>query len=179
MAITIPREPRGVWGATQRFRSSEKLHPGLRAARQLSDSEFRAVATVKVGPVKARWKGKVRLLVQPHQLDLSRWLPMTEPCGSDVLLVCYIGAGAMSQREASDFLSIMPIYSARLQEHPMRTHRFGRKIKLPATVAVKHQIRMRMARYEIMKAEAEARPEVFRGPPDANPSMSSTSFTTS
>jgi carbon monoxide dehydrogenase subunit G len=27
----------------------------------LSDSEFQAVATVKVGPVKTRWKGKVRL----------------------------------------------------------------------------------------------------------------------
>ena len=26
-----------------------------------SDNEFQAVATVKVGPVKARWKGKVRL----------------------------------------------------------------------------------------------------------------------
>src|SRR5213075_1108597 len=29
---------------------------------KISDSEFQAVATVKVGPVKARWKGKVRLL---------------------------------------------------------------------------------------------------------------------
>jgi hypothetical protein len=38
----------------------------------------------------------------------------------------------------------------------MRTHRFGRKIKLPATIAIKHQIRMRMAQYEIKKAEAEA-----------------------
>src|SRR5260370_157651 len=36
----------------------------------------------------------------------------------------------------------------------MRTHRFGRKIKLPATIAIKHQIRMRMAQYEVKKAEA-------------------------
>jgi hypothetical protein len=41
----------------------------------------------------------------------------------------------------------------------MRTHRFGRKIKLPATIAIKHQIRMRMAEYEIKKVEAEARTE--------------------
>jgi hypothetical protein len=41
----------------------------------------------------------------------------------------------------------------------MRTHRFGRKIKLPATIAIKHQIRMRMAEYEIKKVEAEARAE--------------------
>jgi hypothetical protein len=40
----------------------------------------------------------------------------------------------------------------------MRTQRFGRKIKLPATTAIKHQIRMRMAQYEIEKAEAEAAP---------------------
>jgi hypothetical protein len=41
----------------------------------------------------------------------------------------------------------------------MRTHRFGRKIKLPATIAIKHQVRMRMAQYEVKKAEAEARAE--------------------
>jgi hypothetical protein len=38
----------------------------------------------------------------------------------------------------------------------MQTHRFGRKIKLPATMAIKHQIRMQMAQYEVKKAEAEA-----------------------
>jgi len=59
----------------------------------------------------------------------------------------------------------------------MRTHRFGRKIKLPATIAIKHQIRMRMAQYEVKKAEAEAT-EVFRGQTDDNPSMSSSSVTT-
>ena len=37
----------------------------------------------------------------------------------------------------------------------MRTHRFGRKIKLPATIAIKRQIRMRMALDEVKKAEAQ------------------------
>jgi hypothetical protein len=41
----------------------------------------------------------------------------------------------------------------------MRTHRFGRKIKLPATIAIKHEIRMRMLQYETEKAEDEARAE--------------------
>jgi hypothetical protein len=41
----------------------------------------------------------------------------------------------------------------------MRTHRFGRKLTLPATIAIKHQVRMRMAQYEVKKAEAEARAE--------------------
>jgi hypothetical protein len=48
----------------------------------------------------------------------------------------------------------------------MRGYRFGRKIKLPATIAIKHQIRMRMAQYEIEKAKAEAnaavKAEAFR-----------------
>ena len=37
----------------------------------------------------------------------------------------------------------------------MRTHRFGRKIKLPATIAIKHQIRMLMARDEVKKTKAQ------------------------
>jgi hypothetical protein len=46
----------------------------------------------------------------------------------------------------------------------MRTHRFGRKIKLPATVAIKHQIRMRMARSEVEKG-TEAMVDAVGGPP--------------
>jgi hypothetical protein len=49
----------------------------------------------------------------------------------------------------------------------MRTHRFGRKIKLPATIAIKHQIRMRMAQYEIKKAEAQASAQAICGQPGA------------
>jgi hypothetical protein len=37
----------------------------------------------------------------------------------------------------------------------MRTHRFGRKIKLPATTAIKHQIRMLMAQDEVKKTKAQ------------------------
>jgi hypothetical protein len=47
----------------------------------------------------------------------------------------------------------------------MRNYRFGRKIKLPATIAIKHQLRMLMAQDEAKKAEAEARAEAFRGQP--------------
>ena len=37
----------------------------------------------------------------------------------------------------------------------MHTHRFGRKIKLPATVVIKHQIRMLMALDEVTKAKVK------------------------
>ena len=44
----------------------------------------------------------------------------------------------------------------------MRTHRFGRKIKLPATVAIKHQIRMGVAQHELTRTDAEATAEILR-----------------
>jgi len=38
----------------------------------------------------------------------------------------------------------------------MRTHHFGRKIKLPSTIAIKHQLRKLMAEDARKKAGAEA-----------------------
>jgi hypothetical protein len=38
----------------------------------------------------------------------------------------------------------------------MRTHRFGRKLKLPSTIAIKHQLRQMMAQDAIKTSEAEA-----------------------
>ena len=46
----------------------------------------------------------------------------------------------------------------------MRNLRFGRKIVLPSTIAIKHQVRMLMA-LEAKKTEDESRAEVFPGPP--------------
>jgi hypothetical protein len=44
----------------------------------------------------------------------------------------------------------------------MQTSRFGRKIKLPATIAIKHQVRQLMFEEAVGKAEAEARAEAVR-----------------
>jgi hypothetical protein len=38
----------------------------------------------------------------------------------------------------------------------MRTHRFGRKLKLPSTIAIKHQLRQMMAQDALKTSEAEA-----------------------
>ena len=46
----------------------------------------------------------------------------------------------------------------------MRTHRFGRKIKLPATIVIKHQIRMLMAQDEVKKGEAQFVKQSVRQP---------------
>ena len=45
----------------------------------------------------------------------------------------------------------------------MRTHQFGRKIKLPATMVIKHQLRKLMFEDAIKKAEADASAEAVRG----------------
>jgi hypothetical protein len=41
----------------------------------------------------------------------------------------------------------------------MRTHRFGRKLKLPSTIAIKHQIRRLMLEDWVKEAELRARTE--------------------
>ena len=46
----------------------------------------------------------------------------------------------------------------------MRTLRFGRKLSLPSTIAIKHQVRM-LRQYEVKKGEAEVRAEVIREQP--------------
>jgi hypothetical protein len=43
----------------------------------------------------------------------------------------------------------------------MHTHRFGRKLRLPSTIAIKHQIRTMMFKDLIKEAEAIARAEAI------------------
>jgi hypothetical protein len=45
----------------------------------------------------------------------------------------------------------------------MRTHQFGRKIKLPATIVIKHQLRKLMFEDAVKRAEAAATAEAIRG----------------
>ena len=47
--------------------------PGCEMLDKNADNEFQAIASVKVGPVKARWKGKVRLsdLDPPNSYRIS------------------------------------------------------------------------------------------------------------
>jgi carbon monoxide dehydrogenase subunit G len=47
--------------------------PGCEQLEMNANNEFQAIATIKVGPVKARWKGKVRLsdLDPPNSYRIS------------------------------------------------------------------------------------------------------------
>ena len=53
----------------------------------------------------------------------------------------------------------------------MDTFRFGRRLKLPATSSIKHQLRTMMWEDEVRKAEKDARTEAVHGQPheDARP----------
>ena len=47
----------------------------------------------------------------------------------------------------------------------MKTLRFGRKLNLPSTMAIKHQVRRLMAQRDAKQAEAEARVRALPGQP--------------
>jgi carbon monoxide dehydrogenase subunit G len=61
-AYLVAAPPEAVWAA---LNDPEKLRaaiPGCESLTKTSDNEFEAVATQSIGPVKARFKGKVALL---------------------------------------------------------------------------------------------------------------------
>jgi len=59
--IQLHANREAVWAKLNDPAVLKSCIPGCEQLDMLSASEFQAVATVKVGPVKTRWKGKVRL----------------------------------------------------------------------------------------------------------------------
>src|SRR5260370_20042047 len=59
--VQLPASREVVWAKLNDPEVLKSCIPGSEQFDKISESEFQAVATVKVGPVKARWKGKVRL----------------------------------------------------------------------------------------------------------------------
>ena len=70
----IPAPPETVWAASERSRRPQGLHPRLREDREdRVRPNFVATATLKIGPVKATFQGKVGLsdLDPPHRCRLT------------------------------------------------------------------------------------------------------------
>jgi len=69
--LTAPREK--VWAALNNPEVLKACIPGCETLDVTGDNEFSAVATNKIGPVKARFKGKVRLtdLDPPNSYKIS------------------------------------------------------------------------------------------------------------
>jgi carbon monoxide dehydrogenase subunit G len=67
MAMTMTGEyqleatPQTVWERLNDTATLKACIPGCEQLDKLSDTEFQAIATVKIGPVKAKFKGKVTL----------------------------------------------------------------------------------------------------------------------
>jgi len=59
--VQLPAPRELVWAKLNDTEALKAAIPGCETLEKLSDNEFQAVATNKIGPVKARFKGKVRL----------------------------------------------------------------------------------------------------------------------
>lgn len=57
----IPASREAVWAALNDAEVLQKTIPGAESVTKTSDTEFEAVAKAKVGPVNARFKGKITL----------------------------------------------------------------------------------------------------------------------
>ena len=71
--VQLPASRETVWAMLNEPAVLKSCIPGCESLEKDSDSEFRAIATIKIGPVKARWKGKVRFsnLDPPNSYRIS------------------------------------------------------------------------------------------------------------
>jgi uncharacterized protein len=60
--VQLPAARDAVWAKLNDPEVLRTCIPGCELLDKLSDTEFQAIAVTKIGPVKARWKGKVRLI---------------------------------------------------------------------------------------------------------------------
>jgi hypothetical protein len=61
----IPANPDEVWAALHDPITLAAAIPGCESVERLGDNEYRASATLKIGPVKARFQGKVQIRDMP------------------------------------------------------------------------------------------------------------------
>jgi carbon monoxide dehydrogenase subunit G len=71
--VQLPASRQEVWAKLNDPEVLKACIPGCEQLDKNADNEFQAVATIKVGPVKARWKGKVKLsdLDPPNSYRIS------------------------------------------------------------------------------------------------------------
>ena len=71
--VQLPATREAVWQKLNDPAVLKTCVPGCEQLDKTSDTEFQAIASIKVGPVKARWKGKVRLtdLDPPNSYRIS------------------------------------------------------------------------------------------------------------
>jgi len=71
---SIPAPPERVWTALHEPEILAAAIPGCEGVERTSDTEYRARTTIKIGPVKARFEGRVQLQELPPPAGASRAL---------------------------------------------------------------------------------------------------------
>ena len=71
--VVLPADKATVWARLNDAETLKASIPGCESLEKLSDTELQAVAKVKIGPVSARFKGKVNLsdLDPPNSYRIS------------------------------------------------------------------------------------------------------------
>ena len=71
--VQLPAKRETVWAKLNDADVLKSCIPGSEQFERVSENEFQALVTMKIGPVKARWKGKVRLsdLDPPNSYRIS------------------------------------------------------------------------------------------------------------
>lgn len=67
----VPAAPHQVWAALRAPATLSACIPGCESVEQIKPNEYHAVATLKVGPVKARFQGKVTIEDVPPPPGIS------------------------------------------------------------------------------------------------------------
>ena len=73
---SIPATPQGVWDALHDERILARSIPGCEEVKKISDTEFKAKAMVKIGPIKARFEGHVQLAPRTPEPGFSHALTL-------------------------------------------------------------------------------------------------------
>jgi carbon monoxide dehydrogenase subunit G len=73
---SILAPPDAVWAALHDPSVLAKVIPGCEGVERISDTEFRARAQLKIGPVKARFEGKVSLAPHAPEAGFSHALTL-------------------------------------------------------------------------------------------------------
>jgi|SRR5215471_16205296 len=73
---SIPAEPEAVWSALHDEAVLSKSIPGGESVEKVSANEFKARATLKIGPVKAKFEGHVKLTTHAPMAGFSHALTL-------------------------------------------------------------------------------------------------------
>jgi carbon monoxide dehydrogenase subunit G len=74
---SIPASPQAVWDALHNPSVLARSIPGCEDVEKISDTEFKTRAMVKIGPVKARFVGHVKIAPRVPDLGFTHALTLT------------------------------------------------------------------------------------------------------